>query len=161
MIIPSQNSLFSESPSGTPSELRSLDGLSEEEAITRLKHSGFNKLPNSQRQSLVALIFNTISEPIFLLLVSCGTIYFILGDGQEAASLLGFVLFIVLLTLYQERKTEKSLDALRDLSSPRALVIRNRQKHRIAGREVVVGDVSFLLRATGCQPTRNCSGAAS
>jgi E1-E2 ATPase/Cation transporting ATPase, C-terminus len=85
-----------------------------------------------------------VSEPIFLLLVGCGTIYYFLGDAQEAAILLGFVLFIVVLTLYQERKTEKSLDALRDLSSPRALVIRDNQQLRIAGREVVVGDVIVL-----------------
>jgi P-type Ca2+ transporter type 2C len=144
MIIPTPNSPSSQSVTAKLSDLSSFGGLSEQEATALLKQNGYNEIPGSQRQSLLALVMSTISEPIFLLLVGCGTIYFLLGDAQEAAILLGFVLFIVALTLYQERKTEKSLDALRDLSSPRALVIRDNQKRRIAGREVVVGDVIVL-----------------
>jgi P-type Ca2+ transporter type 2C len=144
MIIPTPNSSFSQSSIAKSSELQTFDGLSAQEAAALLKQHGYNEIPGSQRQGLLALVFNTVSEPIFLLLVGCGTIYYFLGDAQEAAILLGFVLFIVVLTLYQERKTEKSLDALRDLSSPRALVIRDNQQQRIAGREVVVGDVIVL-----------------
>src|SRR4030095_3594843 len=71
-------------------------------------------------------------------------IYLILGDAQEAFMLLGFVFFIMVISLYQERKTERTLEALRDLSSPRALVIRDGQQRRIAGRDVVRGDVLLL-----------------
>jgi Ca2+-transporting ATPase len=81
---------------------------------------------------------------MFLLLIGCGTIYLILGDAQEAFMLLGFVLFIMAISLYQERKTERTLEALRDLSSPRALVMRDGQQRRIAGRNVVRGDVLLL-----------------
>ena len=81
---------------------------------------------------------------MFLLLVACGTIYLLLGDVQEAIMLLGFVFVVVGITLYQERKTERALEALRDLSSPRALVIREGRQKRIAGREVVRGDVIVL-----------------
>ncbi|PSN18412.1 ATPase, partial [filamentous cyanobacterium CCP5] len=77
-------------------------------------------------------------------LVGCGAIYWVLGDAQEALILLGFVLFIVGINLYQEQKTEKSLEALRDLSSPRALVIRDGERRRIPGREVVRGDLLVL-----------------
>jgi len=80
-------------------------------------------------------------EPMFLLLVACGVIYLVLGDREEALMLLGFVCVIIGITTYQERKTERALDALRDLSSPRALVIRGGQQRRIAGRDVARGDI--------------------
>ncbi len=79
-----------------------------------------------------------------MLLVACGIIYTILGDIQEALILLGFVFFIMGISLYQETKTERALEALQDLSSPRALVIRDGQQKRIAGREVVRGDIVLL-----------------
>ncbi|HNV69624.1 MAG TPA: cation-translocating P-type ATPase, partial [Candidatus Ozemobacteraceae bacterium] len=83
-------------------------------------------------------------EPMFLLLVTCGVLYFILGDPEEAMMLLGFVFVVMGITFFQERKTERALDALRDLSSPRALVIRSGEQIRIPGREVVPGDVLVL-----------------
>ena len=83
-------------------------------------------------------------EPMLLLLIASGILYMILGDIQEALMLLGFVFVIIGITLYQERKTERSLEALRDLSSPRALVIRDGESKRIAGREVVTGDIIIL-----------------
>ena len=58
--------------------------------------------------------------------------------------LLGFVFVVIGITFYQERKTERALEALRDLSSPRALVIRDGKQRRIAGREVVYGDIIVL-----------------
>ena len=73
-------------------------------------------------------------EPMFLLLIACGSIYLVLGDLEEALMLLAFVFVIMGITFYQERKTENTLEALRDLSSPRALVIRDGQQKRIAGR---------------------------
>ena len=81
---------------------------------------------------------------MFLLLVACGTLYLFMGDVKEAMMLLGFVFVVMGITLYQERKTERALEALRDLSSPRALVIREGKQKRIAGREVVHGDILIL-----------------
>jgi Ca2+-transporting ATPase len=77
-------------------------------------------------------------------LVACGTLYLVLGDVHEAMLLLGFVFVVAGIAFYQERKTERALDALRDLASPRALVIRSGQKQRISGREVVRGDIILL-----------------
>src|SRR5690349_22390120 len=82
---------------------------------------------------------------MLLLLLACGAIYFALGDVREAFVLMLFVVVVIAITLYQERKTERALDALRDLSSPRALVIRDGQHQRIAGREVVPGDLLVLV----------------
>ncbi len=115
--------------------------LSEAEAAERLLSEGYNELPSSERHSLFSLAFGVVREPMFLLLVACGVLYLLLGDVPEALMLLGFVFFVMGLTLYQERKTEHALDALRDLSSPRAQVVRDGAERRIAGREVVRGDL--------------------
>ena len=124
-----------------PQELK---GLSESEVAQRLQIEGYNELPSSDRRNILGIILEIASEPIFLLLLGCGGIYLFLGDTQEALILLGFVFFIVAINLYQEQKTEKSLEALRDLSSPRALVIRDGARKRIAGREVVRGDLIVI-----------------
>jgi Ca2+-transporting ATPase len=118
--------------------------LSETEAAERLLSEGYNELPSSGQRSFFLLAFGVVREPMFLLLVACGVVYLVLGDVQEALMLLGFVVFVMGLTLYQERKTEHALDALRDLSSPRALVVRDAAERRIAGREVVRGDILMV-----------------
>jgi Ca2+-transporting ATPase len=119
-------------------------GLSEDEARKRIEEFGANELPSSKKRSLFTIAFDVMREPMLLLLVACGAIYLILGDVREAVMLLGFVFVVIGITLYQEQKTERALEALRDLSSPRALVIRDGQEKRIAGREVVVGDILVL-----------------
>jgi Ca2+-transporting ATPase len=126
------------------SELDSISGLSEEEARKKISEEGYNELPSTKKRSFFAIMFEVIREPMFLLLVACGAIYLILGDFQEAVMLLGFVVVVIAITLYQERKSERALEALRDLSSPRASVIRGGQQKRIAGREVVKGDIVVL-----------------
>jgi P-type Ca2+ transporter type 2C len=122
-----------------------ISGLSEQEVIKRLKHDGYNELSSARSRGILSLAWETIQDPIFLLLVGGGIIYWILGDLQEALILLGFVVFITAIGLYQEGKTEHALEALRDLSSPRALVVRDGQRRRIAGREVVQGDILVLV----------------
>jgi P-type Ca2+ transporter type 2C len=119
-------------------------GLSEQDAIANLDRDGYNELSSAQARSLLSIAWESIQDPIFLLLVGGGIIYWILGDLQEALILLGFVVFLTAISLYQEGKTEHALEALRDLSSPRALVIRDGQRKRIAGREVVRDDILML-----------------
>jgi P-type Ca2+ transporter type 2C len=119
-------------------------GLTESEVLRRQEQEGYNELAPSRRRNLWVLAWETVQDPIFLLLVGGGIIYWVLGDLQEALILLGFVFFIMGISLYQEGKTEHALEALRDLSSPRALVIRDGQQKRIAGREVVRGDLLVL-----------------
>jgi len=116
-------------------------GVSARDARERLEAEGFNELPSDHRPGIIGSVVDVLREPMFLLLVACGTIYFFLGDLQEALILLGFVFLVAAITLYQERKTEHALAALHDLTSPRALVIRDAVQQRIPGREVVRGDV--------------------
>jgi Ca2+-transporting ATPase len=125
-------------------ELQNLKGLSSAQVQERLKRDGYNELPSSQKRSIFKIIIEVFREPMFLLLVACGTIYLILGDVGEAAMLLGFVFVVMGITIYQEGKTERAIEALRDLSSPRALVIRDGIQTRIAGREVVKDDIIVL-----------------
>lgn len=119
-------------------------GLSVAEARERLQKDGPNELPSSKPRSIAQIAWEVIKEPIFLLLVVCGAIYLFLGDKQEALMLLGFVFVVTGISLYQAHKTERTLEALRDLSSPRALVIRGGKPTRIPGREVVKGDLIVL-----------------
>ncbi|MBD1858656.1 cation-translocating P-type ATPase [Leptolyngbya sp. FACHB-1624] len=128
----------------SPIAPNSLAGLPSATAIERLKHDGYNELPSARSRSLLAIAWGTVQDPIFLLLLGGGIIYWILGDFQEALILLGFVLFLMGIGLYQEGKAEHAVSALRDLSSPRALVIRDGQRSRIAGREVVREDILVL-----------------
>jgi Ca2+-transporting ATPase len=119
-------------------------GLSESTVSEKIKREGYNELPSSKPKNLIALAWGVVKEPMFLLLVACGTLYLILGDIQEGLMLLGFVFVIMGIEFYQEKKTEKALDALKDLASPRALVIREGVEKRIAGREVVTDDLVVL-----------------
>jgi Ca2+-transporting ATPase len=128
----------------TSFDINSVTGLSEREAEERLKREGYNELPSAKQRSIFAIALDVMREPMFVLLVACGIIYLILGDMQEALMLLGFVIVVVGITLYQERKTERAIEALRDLSSPRALVIRGGMQKRIPGRDVVRDDVIVL-----------------
>ena len=90
-------------------------GLSEEEAAARLEQEGYNELPSGTQRSIFAIAFEVARQPMFLLLVACGTIYLVLGNMRDALMLLGFVFVVMGITLYQERKTERALEALRDL----------------------------------------------
>lgn len=119
-------------------------GLSEAEAALRLKAEGYNELPSARPRNLFAIALGVVREPMFLLLTACAVIYLFLGDKGEALMLVSAVGMVMGITFYQERKTERTLEALRDLSSPRALVVRDGEQKRIAGREVVVGDLLIL-----------------
>lgn len=121
-----------------------LQGLTEREANSRLKENGYNELPKEKRKTTLKIILEVIKEPMFLLLIACWIIYMLLGDIKESFLLLGFVAVIIFITIYQENKTEKALNALRDLSSPRALVVRDGERKRIPGKEVVEGDIVIL-----------------
>ncbi len=119
-------------------------GLSAREVQERLKQHGYNELPVSGKRKLWKLLWDVVSEPMFLLLVACAVLYLVLGDLQEALVLSASVVIVMAIELVQERKTEHALEALKNLSSPRALVIREGVRTRIPGREVVVDDLVVL-----------------
>jgi P-type Ca2+ transporter type 2C len=122
----------------------SILGLSESEAQARLVAEGPNELPQPDRRTPLRIVIEVLREPMFALLLGGGGIYLLLGDIKEALILLVFAMLSVVITVVQETRTEHVLEALRNLASPRALVIRDGERRRIAGREVVRGDVLVL-----------------
>jgi Ca2+-transporting ATPase len=121
-----------------------VEGLTLAMVLQRQAEEGFNELPTSKQRRTIYIILGILSEPMVYILLGCGLVYFMIGDRQEALILIGFLLLIAFIEFFQEQKAERALDALRDLSSPRALVLRNGKKQRIAGREVVREDFIFL-----------------
>jgi Ca2+-transporting ATPase len=126
-------------------DLDGFSGLPEAEAALRLAREGPNELPTGKRRGLGAIALEVAKEPMFLMLVAAGTLYLLMGEPKDALMLLGFVFVVMAITIVQERRTEHALEALRDLSSPRALVIRDGQRRRIPGREVVPGDILVVV----------------
>jgi Ca2+-transporting ATPase len=127
-----------------PSASHSPQGLSHAHAAARLREAGPNDLPRERRRGLPAIVRDVLREPMLALLLVAGLTYFLLGDHTEAAVLLLFGGVSIVLTVVQEYRTERVLEALRDLSAPRALVLREGVPVRIPGREVVAGDVLVL-----------------
>ena len=119
-------------------------GLTTILAKEKLRTDGLNSLPSSKPENLFSIAFGVIREPIFLLLVACGTLYIVIGDLKGGLMLLGFVFVIMGIEFFQKNKTEKALNALKDMASPRALVIRDGKEIRIAGFEVVTDDIIVL-----------------
>ncbi|MFA6255551.1 MAG: cation-translocating P-type ATPase [Candidatus Absconditabacterales bacterium] len=147
----------------TEAEVKKLQGLSIKEVNERIIRDGYNELPSAKKKNIFGIIRDVIKEPMLLLLLACGILYLFLGDIQEALILLGSIFFIIAIAIYQENKTENALQALKDLSSPRALVIRDGQQIRIAGREVVVDDIIIMNEGDKVSAdcvvlrSRNCS----
>jgi P-type Ca2+ transporter type 2C len=127
----------------TPAD-QQLIGLSETEAQLRQKAEGYNELPRSEQRTALRVVLDVLREPMLALLLGGGLVYLLLGDLEEAAILLVFAGLSIVITVVQETRTERVLEALRDLTSPRALVIRDGERKRIAGREVVRGDLVVL-----------------
>lgn len=122
----------------------SYHGLSQEQVKSKQDIDGYNELPSSKKRGAWQIALGVLKEPMFILLVACGSLYLVLGDIQEGIMLMSFVIVIMGIEYFQERKTERALDALKDLASPRALVIRDGETVRIAGREVVMEDIVVL-----------------
>lgn len=123
---------------------REHQGLTSEEAAARLKEDGDNQLSSAQIRNWTVILLEVLHEPMFLLLLAASSLYFVMGDPKEGLLMVGFVLIIMGVTIVQERRTEKVLENLRQLASPRAVVVRNGVQQRIAGAEVVRDDLLVL-----------------
>ena len=130
-----------------PASFAPIRGFSEADVQARLRTEGYNELPRPDRRTPLRIVLEVLREPMLALLLGGGAIYLVLGDLKEALILLAFATMSVVITVVQETRTERVLEALRDLTSPRALVIRDGARKRIAGREVVRGD--FVVLAEG------------
>lgn len=119
-------------------------GLDTDEAARRLARDGPNALPSATRRSLGSMVRQAAREPMFVLLFATGLLYLVLGEPHEGILMFALVLATLGMTLYEESRAERALDALRDLSTPRALVIRGGERLRVDSRELVVGDLCVL-----------------
>ena len=119
-------------------------GLTANEAALRLKRDGFNELPTLDRRGYLRIIAEVLRQPMFALLLGGGVVYLLLGNRLEALLLLLFASLSVTITIAQESRSERVLEALRNLASPRALVMRGGDRVLIAGSEVVCGDMLVI-----------------
>ena len=119
-------------------------GLTSQQAAERLATEGPNVLPRPERRNFTRIVGEILREPMFVLLLGAGAIYLLLGDLTEALILLLFASTSVGIAVIQEARTERILERLRDLTSPRALVLRDGVEMRIAGAAVVRGDLIVL-----------------
>jgi P-type Ca2+ transporter type 2C len=119
-------------------------GLTSAEAASRLARFGYNELPGPGRRDVFRIAFDIVRQPMFALLLGGGVIYLLLGEAIDACVLLAFATLSVSISIVQETRSERVLEALRNLASPRALVLRDGERKRIPGREVVPGDLVIL-----------------
>lgn len=129
-------------------------GLSQQDAKKLLAKYGYNELPDREKRNIAKVILGIITEPMIFLLLAAVTVYFVLGDTNEAIVLGISVVVVVALELYQDMKTERALAALRQLSSPNCTVVRDGTRLTIASRELVVGDI--LVVAEGGRVAADC-----
>lgn len=120
------------------------NGLTTAEATARLEADGANELPQAAERSLLRQAWDVFRQPMLALLLGAGTVNLLLAEPLDAAILMSFVLVVIGISVYQAHKTEHALAALRDMSAPRALVIRDGVQVRVPGREVVRGDLMVL-----------------
>ena len=121
----------------------------------RLQQEGLNELPSTEKRGIIRILFEVVRQPMFALLIGGGVVYLLLGNRIEALLLILFASFSVTITIIQESRSERVLEALRNLASPRALVIRDGLQIMIPGREVVRGDL--LVISEGDRVTADAS----
>ena len=119
-------------------------GLSSQEAARRLEQFGRNELTPEKKESFLSKVLHIIAEPMFLLLLGAAVIYFLLGEPRDGAIMLVFVVGIISIDVIQEWKTDKTLNALKDLSAPHARVLRDGQEIDIPSAELVPGDLLMV-----------------
>jgi Ca2+-transporting ATPase len=121
-----------------------LSGLSEQQARSRLAQDGPNELQAAQRRSVGRRVLALLAEPMFALLLAAVLIYLALGDRLEGLTLAVFVLAVLGMTLFQEGRADRAIEALRQLSAQRVQVLRGGIRREIPAHEVVCADLLCL-----------------
>jgi Ca2+-transporting ATPase len=121
------------------------NGLSAAEAARRLAQFGPNELPSPKQRNLLRIAFEISTQPMFALLLGAAALYLMLGEALDATALCLFATLSVTIGIVQESRSEKALESLRALASPRALVVRDGIRQRVPGRDVVPGDTLILV----------------
>ena len=115
-------------------------GLSDDEAHARLLRDGPNRLPPPRHRSALAVVASVAAQPMVLLLLACTLLYGLLGEVFDAAALGVSICAVIAISAFQELRTQRVLEALHDLASPRSSVLRGGVVRRISSQEIVVGD---------------------
>lgn len=117
-----------------------ITGLSTSEVVERRKKFGSNVLTSAKKNHLLRSILNIVREPMFLLLaVACG-LYFFLGDTTEAIMMLVSIAFVAGIEIFQETKSEKALEALREFTEANVRVLRDGVWTELPAAELVPDD---------------------
>jgi Ca2+-transporting ATPase len=119
-------------------------GLTSAEAKRLQQQYGKNELTPQKKESFLKKVLHILCEPMFLLLIVAAIIYFILGEPRDGAIMLIFVIGIISIDVIQEWKTDKTLNALKDLSAPHVTVVRDGEETVIASADLVPGDLMMI-----------------
>ena len=122
-------------------QTNSYTGLSDDEVKDRHRKYGLNELQEGEKQSLLLLFFAQFKDFMVLVLLVATLISGLLGEYVDAIAIIAIVFLNGALGFFQERKAEKSLDALKEMSAPQVHVLRNKKWIKIPSKEVVVGDI--------------------
>ena len=120
------------------------NGLSEREAEKRLLEYGHNELRERKKASAISIFFSQFKDFMVMVLLAATLISFSLGETMDAIAIIIIVVMNAVLGFIQEYRTEKSLEALKDLSAPHATVIRDGREKEIEARDIVPGDLIIL-----------------
>lgn len=121
-----------------------MDGITSEQAAELQQKYGKNELGAKKKQSLISRIFHTILEPAILLLLIAAFLYLILGEPSDGIIMLASVIVIIVIDVAQEWRTDKTLNALKELSAPKVTVLRDGKKVELSSSELVPGDIIFI-----------------
>ncbi len=127
-----------------PDHLNTAQGLTTAQARTRLAQDGPNEVAQGTHRSVWRRLADTLRQPMFALLVTAALLYMLLGDLTEGLTLSVFVLAVLVLSFYQEGRSEAAIEALRQLTQAQSRVLRDGHTQQIPANEVVAGD-SLLL----------------
>jgi len=119
-------------------------GLTRAQAHEQLLRGGYNELASSKKTSRAGLFLEQFKDVLTLTLIGATLISFFLGEVSDGVAILVILLINGILGFVQEYKTEKSLEALAELSAPMSNVMRDGEQIKIPSREVVVGDIAVL-----------------
>ncbi len=120
------------------------DGLSEEEAKSRLEEHGRNELEEGEEVSPLKLLLEQFSDFLILILLVAATLSLVLGHQVDFYLIISIVIGNGIFGFIQDWKAEKSIRALKEMASPDATVYRNGQAKEVSREEVVPGDVIAL-----------------
>lgn len=116
-------------------------GLKGDEVKKRRKQHGLNELQEGEKQSALLLFFSQFKDFMVLVLLAATLISGILGEYVDAIAIMAIVLVNGFLGFFQERKAEKSLQALKELSAPQVMILRDGEWVKIPSKEMVPGDI--------------------